>query len=118
MEDAVRTGVGPSATIFPLSQHAARQTGIVAGIVILPRPHQKQVDLQRAQFQLLHLRLHLSRLLPALATTAPMESAVPSLEELSVIPTRSTGAVRSTDFVEEPRSTATATLVSTIVPSI
>jgi len=115
MEGVVQTGVGPSVTTFPPSPHAARQTATVAGIVIRPLQSLKQVVLQHALIQLLHLRQHLFRPLQALAITDLTESAVLSLVELSVIQTLSTGAAPSMDSVEGPRSTAIATLASTIV---
>merc|ERR1711981_1033130 len=113
MEGAVQIGAEPSATIFHPSPPAARQTATVAGTVIRPLQSLKQVDLQRALFQLLHLHRHLSRPSPALATTDLTGSVVLSLVGLSAIQTRSTGAAPSMASVEAPRSTAIATLAST-----
>jgi len=109
----VQTGVEPSATIYPLFPHAARQMATVDGIVILPLQLLRQVVLQRALFQLLLLPQHLFRPSPALATTGLMESVALSLEELNVTLTPSTGAALSMDSVGAPRNTAIATLAST-----
>merc|ERR1712051_187578 len=113
MEGAVQTGAEPSATIFLPSPPAARQTATVAGTVIRPLQSLKQVGLQPVLFQLLHLHQYLSRPSPAMATTDLTGSVVPSLVELSAIPTRSTGAARSMASVEAPRNIAIATLAST-----